>query len=490
MSRERGRSFGRACCCVLLLFFVCIATHTAPAQWQEESCLFTATDSARTAYCNSKNLVAQGDYVHMTWSDKESGKWRSLYRRSTDGGDTWDDVVPLSDANSDLYRQDACIAVEGSNVYVVWMDRRTGKYQLFLRTSTDNGGSWSDDHCIKIDTGDCMFPAIAVDGSTLHVAYTEIQRYTRGAYYMRSTDGGRRWLHDIQMNEGYFAECGSVVLEGDVLHVCWYDYSYGNSEIMYRRSTDGGVSWSERMRLSDDPGVSNGSTLAASGNDVHVFWHDLRTGVWDVHYVYSWDGGLHWGEDEPIMVTPYDCYFPTVAISGQTVHLAWVDKRSDEGDIYYCRSDDGGLSWSVEQPITSSSRRSRFPFLSVSGSVLHALWMDDYKEIFYRRDPTGNPVTTAAETRAAPAGYSLEQNHPNPFAARSAVRFTLPGSSSVRITVHDLLGNTLQTIVDDQRAAGTYTALIDGAALSSGMYLCRMIAGEVVLNRMMTVLKR
>ncbi len=488
MSKESGLSPGRAwLCCVLLSSLICLATHPVPAQWQEESCLFSAQDSARTGYTNCRNLVVQGDVVHSLWMDTENGKWRPTYRRSTDGGNTWEDAVHLAEPNTSWPRNLASFTVQESTVYAVWADERSGESQVYLRISTDNGESWEEDSRITTEGFECSVPAIACANSAIHIVYQDTRTTSRHIKYIRSADGGAHWSDPVSIADASYLEVAAITAVGSVIHTCWYDYSFGNAEIFYRRSTDGGVTWENSVRLSQDPGVQNGCTIAVSGDDVHIAWHDYRTGFFDVHYVYSWDGGAHWGEEEPVMVTAYDCYFPTLAVSDQTLHLAWVDTRNDPGDIYYCRSDDAGRTWGLEEPVISSPLKSLYPFLAVSGDALHLLWTDDFRDVRHMRNPTGNAGTTVAGGPVAPTGYSFDQNYPNPFTTRTRLQYSLSATAHIRITLHDMLGRELRTLLDDMRNPGTHMLQIDGSTLPAGNYLCRMTAGEEALTRLITV---
>ncbi|MCB2204618.1 exo-alpha-sialidase [bacterium] len=482
---------------ILILFLpvlLCKIT-IATAQWQAESTLFTTADSARTGYTNVKNVVAQGNLVHTIWMDKKNGKWRPAYRRSTDGGSTWEDVVHLAEPNTSHFSSHGSCAAHETTVHVIWSDQRNGSEQVYLRTSTDNGASWAEDRCITPDSSECSSPSIATDGKNVHVVYTETLRDLSYIKYIRSTDEGRHWMESVTLAAGSNLINVAIAVVGPVIHTCWsfnYGPEYlGNWDIVYRRSSDGGITWEESVDLSNDPGWSTGCGITASGDDVHVVWHDKRTGAWDIHYVSSRDGGAHWGEDTPIMVTPYDCLLPTLAISGERLHLAWVDLRNDAGDIYYCRSEDAGLSWGQAEAIVSSPTRSRFPHLAVADEALHLLWEDDYKEIRHKWDPTGNATRThVVEESTGLLSFALDQNFPNPFTEWSNVQFSVPIMSRVRISLHDILGRELLTLLDETRDQGTYTLRINGSQLSAGSYLCRMQTADAVLSRIVTVLEQ
>jgi hypothetical protein len=95
-------------------------------------------------------------------------------------------------------------------------------------------------------------------------------------------------------------------------------------------------------------------------------------------------------------------------------------------------------------------------------------------------------ATGVEEEEAFPSEYTLAQNYPNPFNPVTNIRFTVPRSSHIRLAVFDLLGREVASLVDSELPAGSYTVQWDGSAAASGMYLCRMQAGDFVrINRML-----
>lgn len=94
-----------------------------------------------------------------------------------------------------------------------------------------------------------------------------------------------------------------------------------------------------------------------------------------------------------------------------------------------------------------------------------------------------------AEANDVPATYDLTQNYPNPFNPQTTIRYTLAEAGPVRLTVFDLLGREVTTLVHGTRLAGSHTATFDATGLPSGVYLYRLEAGGQVLTRQMMRVK-
>jgi hypothetical protein len=88
-----------------------------------------------------------------------------------------------------------------------------------------------------------------------------------------------------------------------------------------------------------------------------------------------------------------------------------------------------------------------------------------------------------------PAEFALLQNYPNPFNPSSKFEFRIPEWSHVNITVYDLLGRVVATLVDGAYEPGAYTVTFDGSRLASGIYIYRLTAGEYTDARRMVLLK-
>jgi hypothetical protein len=83
----------------------------------------------------------------------------------------------------------------------------------------------------------------------------------------------------------------------------------------------------------------------------------------------------------------------------------------------------------------------------------------------------------------------LLQNYLNPFNPTTNISFDVPHRSKVNITVYDLLGKEVATLVNEVKPAGQHIVQFDGSNLSSGVYIARMDIGNKVFTRKMMLVK-
>lgn len=88
-----------------------------------------------------------------------------------------------------------------------------------------------------------------------------------------------------------------------------------------------------------------------------------------------------------------------------------------------------------------------------------------------------------------PRSFTLKQNYPNPFNPSTVISFEIPTRSAVKLEVFNVLGQKVTTLVNDQLAAGSYTATFDGSRYASGVYLYRLRADDFEETRKMVLVK-
>ena len=131
------------------------------------------------------------------------------------------------------------------------------------------------------------------------------------------------------------------------------------------------------------------------------------------------------------------------------------------------------------------------------------------EDVSYGRYPDGsdswqqmNPTPGVTNTNelgldddvTIPEQYTLHQNYPNPFNPRTSIRYDLPDNERVNIIIYDMLGRQVKQLVDEYQDAGFKSIIWDatndfGKPAATGVYLCKIQAGEYMQTKKMVLLK-
>jgi hypothetical protein len=174
------------------------------------------------------------------------------------------------------------------------------------------------------------------------------------------------------------------------------------------------------------------------------------------------------------------------------------------GDIWYVQSANGGLTWTAPVNLTSTPNLDeRYPSISKYNEpgFANIVWQEDTQPGSYIRGEgavsrtrqvflkLALPPVSAEGEKEVVGSFSLSQNYPNPFNPSTAISYTIPVGSEIRLAVYDMLGREIGVLAEGYRNAGTYEADFSGAGLSSGVYYYALRAGTFFQVRKMTIMK-
>ncbi len=101
--------------------------------------------------------------------------------------------------------------------------------------------------------------------------------------------------------------------------------------------------------------------------------------------------------------------------------------------------------------------------------------------------PERESAEMAAQSGAQPEAVVLHGAFPNPFSTATTLRYDLPETAEVRIAVYDALGRTVAEVPVAQKEAGQHAFVLDGTDLPSGVYVVRLVVGDVVQTQRLTL---
>ena len=97
--------------------------------------------------------------------------------------------------------------------------------------------------------------------------------------------------------------------------------------------------------------------------------------------------------------------------------------------------------------------------------------------------------TYPANEQILPVNYVLSQNYPNPFNPTTTIEFKLPVNGKVKLSVYNIRGQEVATLVNSKLTAGLHQIQWNASNLPSGLYVYRLQAGSIVLNKKLMLLK-
>jgi hypothetical protein len=472
-------------------------TMGTPAGWTDDVKL---TNNATPDMYPS--IAVYEDNVHIVWLNMWAGQKEIYYINSTDGGITWNSRKRLSlgdPVDTDLPE----IVVNKSNIHVVWQDSRgIGPYEIIYCNSTDGGTTWSSSKMISEDDGfESAGPLMAVNNSDIHVVWSDT-RFGYGqaeVYYKRSMDGGITW-DDGQGNPNFDrritydlsdAFAAGIGINNSNIHVLFGDNRDGSFDIYYTRSTDNGVTWDdglgtidEERKLTINSTEHLSSAIAVDGSTIHVIWVDE---VWPgpkyyLYYRNSTDNGVNWNPIQLLAGGINGPNKPDMKVDSNIIHIVW-DAAYDDKDIYYINSTDAGGNWSAPLRISvDDAFDSLWPKIDVYNNIIHTAWYDKRDsnwEIYYKRSPDfpldTDPPIPSNET-PPPDSY---KDAPG---TEVSVHVTDPSSvneSTIQLYVNgSLVFPTLTPITDG------YNVSYDSGGFGPGIVTCRIVADDNLGNHL------
>jgi len=246
--------------------------------WRTQRLTWNSSDSDYPDIVTDSN-----NYIYILWYDDPSGNHEIYFKKSTNGGTTWT-TKRLTWTSG--WSGGPKIAVDSNNhINMVWQDNTPGNVEIFFKRSTNGGTSWRTQRATR-NSGHSYYPDLAVGPNNhIHFVWYDWTPGNSEIFYRTSTNRGtswttRRltWLPDTSYNPAITTDSNNYI------HVAWNEESPGNREIFYKRSTDGGSSWTVK-RLTWNAGGSSNPTIATdSSNHIHVFWHDFTPGTLELYY--------------------------------------------------------------------------------------------------------------------------------------------------------------------------------------------------------------
>lgn len=522
-------------------------THDGGVTWAETGGAWPVGLSTRQydATALAPNVIMVAGYHNIIWKTVDGGDTWTL---SSDYTYAYDRLIAIKsiDENTALALNSASVILKTEDAGVTWDtltigSAQTGKALAF--SSATNGWVWSDNNQVFKTTDGVTFeptyewPAITFYSIDFAGENELVVTATSGGELTKSTDGGMTWSYPTNAATGATSSvydvnfidteigfaCGSAGLilkttdGGDTWEAkdnplvemnnktIYFTYQAPNGDIYaggssayLLKSTDVGETWSfvpvnSGMTIYAMQVLSNGKAFLA-GNSGR--WCMSTTTALDSFDQVVDMGSMSFRQPKErngiILVPANDDIYKldttldtlisvfTIPDGNDAYALEWVSDSTaffvgSKGSIY--RTDNAGVTWEQE----TSAADDYLYDLKFDGEKL---WVVGKYAVIMSRD-----VTDLVATKVVPEKYELSQNYPNPFNPVTTLEFQVPNKNMVNVSVYNLTGHKVASLVNKQLDAGFYSLNFDASALPSGIYLYRLTAGNYSSVKKMTLLK-
>jgi len=473
---------------------------------------FRVNDDSGSSYQYYPAIAVDGggNFV-VVWMDARNGNSDIYGQRYSSSGEAQGVNFWVNDASGTITPVYPAIAVDASgNFVVVWEDYRNERSDIYAQRYNSRGVKQGANFRVNDDSAEGWQsdPAVAVDGGgNFVVVWKDYRNESSNIYAQRYNSSGIAQGNNFQVNDisgnvyGWSGPSISLDSNGNFV-VVWE----GDSDIYGQRYSSSGVKQGSNFRVNDDSGSSGQDCPAiavdASGNFV-VAWRDSRNGKSDVYDIYGQrytSSGAKQGMNFRVNDDSSSSWqwYPAIAAdrSGNTV-VVWEDHRNGDPDIYAQLFDSQGQRIGSNYRVNNDTgkKKQENPDVKLVNGHIYYTWEDTRIEgqgynIFARVDRFSTSVIPVG----VPEKYVLYPNYPNPFNPATTISYAVPQPAHVQVQIFDVNGRKVKRLVDQACNAGIHSVVWNGTdeadrKVSSGIYICRFSAGEVVLHRKLILVK-
>ena len=133
--------------------------------------------------------------------------------------------------------------------------------------------------------------------------------------------------------------------------------------------------------------------------------------------------------------------------------------------------------------------KARIAAVGITAQALGSVTDDGFKLILGAVKWVMDPTSDIEKNAELPTEYTLEQNYPNPFNPATKITFSLPKDGMTSLSVYNLLGEKVASLVNEELQAGVHSYSFDASQLSSGIYFYKLDSDQVSLTKKMMLIK-
>jgi hypothetical protein len=429
-------------------------------QWGDNGLKITTINNSS----QSKSLVSNenGNY-YIVFEDNRNMAIKDIFvQKIVNGTITWGDGKLVAE-NPDMSDYDL---LSISDRYVIWSN--PGNQHLMAKMFDENGYTapgWSSSGLIFRDEYSVIssLKTIKHDNNVV-ISWASLNAEFQKDIYVQelNPEGQELFEHNgINIAGGYYDQFEGDLLLENQYYLVYSDFQNGNNSQIYANKFNLLFSpiWENPLQLGGQEVTQSNPTINRAGSNFLVVWENVTNITTDLSMqIFNPYGGIHGNAEGEVL-----CNKPFNQISAKIISF------DDDSDI---------ISW-----IDSRS----------SGKT-------EIKGIYAQKVSTTNGWTSNENDEVSPISNSLKQNYPNPFLLKknsrnvTTIKFNLKYSQNVELTIFNIKGQKVKTLIKDKLDKGNRSISWDGKNnvginVSSGVYFYSLKANGTTNYKKMLIVK-
>ncbi|HXF90686.1 MAG TPA: T9SS type A sorting domain-containing protein, partial [Candidatus Nitrosotenuis sp.] len=329
----------------------------------------------------------------------------------------------------------------------------------------------------------------------------------------KTSDGGQSWVKTRELFDDYYQSTKSYSPEKNITSG-YYTIFQNTDTVKVLNTVNNGTAWTEKKKFNTKifrtfvidslrvfAVISGGSLLRTTdGGDTWEQFPSIGP-----HSMFFLDTLKGWANNGGEIYRTYD--------GGKSWNLSGNLQDTIQGQGTLLGSDaDGGITfldsltgWTFGgcfynhdfggqiQKTTDGGKTWRIEVIGISSLILSGMMIDkthgwgvtyDGKVLGYVPKSLG-----VKKLPELPKGFVLRQNYPNPFNPVTTIEYEIPRRCGVTITVYDIAGKRIKTLVSEEQEAGVYQVKFDATHLSSGTYFYELKTETYKETKSLTIIK-
>ena len=331
-------------------------------------------------------LAVSGTNVYVIWQDDtgNTGNTSIFFQKSSDSGTTFTPTINLS--NDSGFAIDPQLSLFGNMIHVIWQDDTSGPDDILYKRSSDGGSSFSEIMNISksLDT-DSLDGEIYAINNMVYIVWTEgnFDQGRTSIFARASTDSGAIFGQAINLSEN----SGDAIMPrvsafGNNEYVLWMQGKFNQGEILFKKSSDNGTTFGQTIRLSNDAGNDNGTSsnplLFVDDKYVYTVWLNNETNKANAYLRTSLDEGGTFENVKNLSQGTFGVSNPAISGNKSSIYVVWEEEEESPtgSDIAIKKSNDAGITFGHTVSLGKSSDFPSYPAISVYDNKSYIVWQD------------------------------------------------------------------------------------------------------------------